>query len=147
MIGVLLLLVDSANDYTDRQVQKTGDPLVRNFVLAFVFALFVSIPVHADEHEQPDAATLLAHGIPASGYKQSRDYDQVEKRRRRIFRSLNMQMDCSLVKDAVIRDHDLLDAAVCTLAAYDFVRGLARSPECLETARKEGWIWVATKAK
>jgi hypothetical protein len=41
-------------------------------------------------------------------------------------------------------DH-LIDAAVCVQAAADFLRGRCQPPPDLELARKEGWIWVATR--
>ena len=40
-------------------------------------------------------------------------------------------------------DADQLDAAVCVLAAADFLADRAVPPGDLATARKEGWIWVA----
>jgi hypothetical protein len=37
---------------------------------------------------------------------------------------------------------DALDAAVCVLAAADFLRGEAMPPEDQALAEREGWIWV-----
>jgi len=37
---------------------------------------------------------------------------------------------------------DALDAAVCLLAARDFLMGEAMAPENESLARLEGWIWA-----
>jgi hypothetical protein len=37
----------------------------------------------------------------------------------------------------------LIDALVSVLAAADFIQGRARLPVDLDTARQEGWIWMA----
>jgi len=37
---------------------------------------------------------------------------------------------------------DVLDAAVCVLAAGDFLLGRAMAPENRSQAEREGWIWV-----
>ncbi len=41
-----------------------------------------------------------------------------------------------------LKDADQLDAAVCLLAAADFLSNEAASPADMELAKKEGWIWV-----
>jgi hypothetical protein len=41
-------------------------------------------------------------------------------------------------------DH-LLDAALCCLAAADFLRGDVISPDDLSLAEREGWIWVSPR--
>ena len=37
---------------------------------------------------------------------------------------------------------DVLDAAICVLAGFDFVTGTATPPTRLDLAQHEGWIWV-----
>jgi hypothetical protein len=37
---------------------------------------------------------------------------------------------------------DALDAVICVLAGWDFLRGSALAPTDPEQAAKEGWIWV-----
>ena len=37
---------------------------------------------------------------------------------------------------------DVFDAAVCVLAAQDFLSVPVIQPESLQEARKEGWIWI-----
>jgi len=41
---------------------------------------------------------------------------------------------------------DAIDAAVCVLAAADFIQGSCTPPEDLEQPRKEGWIWAPGSA-
>jgi hypothetical protein len=40
---------------------------------------------------------------------------------------------------------DLLDAAVCVLAARDFITGRAAPPPDRCLAEHEGWIWTAKR--
>ena len=40
---------------------------------------------------------------------------------------------------------DVLDAAVCVLAAEDFVAGRATPPTDRSAAEREGWIWTAPR--
>ncbi len=42
----------------------------------------------------------------------------------------------------MILSADVLDSAVCLLAAKDFLKGNVYFPSNLEKAKKEGWIWV-----
>ncbi len=88
--------------------------------------------------------TLKARGLPFSGYK-SADPRQVARRaelRGRLGELLRLPDDPILETNA-----DALDAAVCVLAGLDFLHGACIDPgEHLETARKEGWIWVRDPA-
>ncbi len=86
------------------------------------------------------AATLKACGIPDTGYKKVDQRDE----RREIVEGLKRQgvaiPDC--VASELHRNADTLDAAVCVLAAEDFIAGRAAGPEDEDLARREGWIWV-----
>jgi predicted nuclease with RNAse H fold len=74
------------------------------------------------------AATRIAHGARDAGGSLA---------------GLEGLLDCSAVKSAVATWADAADAAVCVLAAADFLRGRAVPPEDHETAQIEGWIWAA----
>ena len=50
-------------------------------------------------------------------------------------------LDCSAVPD-LGKSKDTVDAAVCALAAADFLRGHAIAPQDKEAAYIEGWIWA-----
>jgi hypothetical protein len=85
------------------------------------------------------AATLLAHGFLASGYKKTSQ----RAARRQVVKSLGTLMtfpnDCTEALD----NADVLDACVCVLAGTDFLLGKCARPSGQRRARKEGWIWVA----
>jgi hypothetical protein len=87
------------------------------------------------------AATLRACGFCHSGYKGNEAPNQ--QRRAAIIGSLDLSLeiseDCCKVLQA--SDH-ALDAAVCVLAASDFLSGRARAPEHQSVAEREGWAWV-----
>jgi hypothetical protein len=87
------------------------------------------------------AATLRACGFCHSGYKGNLVPNQ--ERRAAIISSLDVLLeiseDCCKVLQA--SDH-ALDAAVCVLAAHDFLSGRARGPEHRSVAEREGWAWV-----
>lgn len=86
------------------------------------------------------AATLTAHGLPASGYKTPRD----EKQRAEILQELGERVEIEPKLRALLTSNaDALDAAVCVLAGSDFLRGRALPPPNLDEAKREGWIWVA----
>jgi len=85
------------------------------------------------------AATLRAHGLSLKGYKAR---EGLEERRRllpAILRRLQVESDT----DYLVRVPDAFDAAVCVLAALDFLEGRAVAPDDPELSREEGWIWVA----
>lgn len=86
------------------------------------------------------AATLKAYGIPSTGDK--KDSDQ----RSAIVKALKCQgMTIPDCRETDLQDNpDTLDAAVCVLAAEDFIRARATPPEDQDRdlARREGWIWV-----
>ena len=51
-------------------------------------------------------------------------------------------LDCSAVLPALMQSKDAVDAAVCALAAADFLCGRAIPPVDHNTALIEGWIWA-----
>ena len=84
------------------------------------------------------AATLLAHGIPARGYKRTEHLAG----RAAIMARLKPLFGFPADTAAMQRHADALDAAVCVLAGFDFLRGLAYEPADPDLARHEGWMWV-----
>jgi predicted nuclease with RNAse H fold len=88
------------------------------------------------------AATLSSHGIRASGYKRP---NQIEERRE-ILRALadvaQLPSDLSPFESSA----DTLDAAVCLVAALDFLLGHAVPPADQQLAEREGWIWVRPRS-
>ena len=89
------------------------------------------------------AATLKAYSIRNTGYKrvdQSAERREIVKGLRRRWLEIPDRLANELHDDA-----DTLDAAVCVLAAQDFVEGRAEPPEEEDLARREGWIWVPRK--
>lgn len=82
------------------------------------------------------AATLRARGIRYRGYKKARD----RTARAEILEAMGREMKlCEF--EPMLANADALDAAVCVLAAWDFLSGRCLAPNDAETARREGWIW------
>ncbi|HKZ03328.1 MAG TPA: DUF429 domain-containing protein [Pyrinomonadaceae bacterium] len=85
------------------------------------------------------AATLVAHALRSSGYK--RPFQQV--RRNEIIGKLS---DIAYIPFDISRkllaSGDALDAAICLLAAKDFLSGEAMPPPDQARGKAEGWIWV-----
>ena len=84
------------------------------------------------------AATLKVHGLPTSGYKATGDVAQ----RRQILRGIKRRVQISRRMPLLLEDANALDAAVCVVAAMDFLSGSAIRPDDLNRAKREGWIWV-----
>lgn len=87
------------------------------------------------------AATLLMCGLPAEKYKnedQSAERKKILDGLRRMIRIEDGQAT------RMILNADILDAVVCTVAGADFLNGYCVAPDEKEvnTAKKEGWIWV-----
>jgi predicted nuclease with RNAse H fold len=89
------------------------------------------------------AATLIAHGIPDTGYKKKEKISE----RKAIMSSLGRLIELPVERSAMELSADALDAAVCVAAGLDFLRGEAYKPEDAELARHEGWIWVREKPR
>lgn len=58
-----------------------------------------------------------------------------------IKNELSKKIELKDVKELLLYNDNILDSAVCLLAAYDFITGDVYPPEILEHAKKEGWIW------
>jgi predicted nuclease with RNAse H fold len=84
------------------------------------------------------AATLLAHGIRASGYKRSTQVEARQEIITALARIMTIKVQASLLETSA----DALDAVVCLLAAKDFLDGGAVGPTNREVAEIEGWIWA-----
>lgn len=92
------------------------------------------------------AATLAAHGLPSSRYKDARR-ETCAPARKSIVAALTARIEVRDHVPALLENADLLDAGVCVLAALDFLAGECMSPTIgAQTARKEGWIWVKRPA-
>ncbi len=85
------------------------------------------------------AATLVARGWLSAGYKGS----DGAARRGELVTALTREMAFSEDHAAAMRGSDrVLDAALCCLAAGDFLRGDVLLPVDRARAEREGWIWV-----
>ena len=85
------------------------------------------------------AATLITRGVSGVGYKA--DTSQGRKARAALLTRLQKHVDLQSMREVMIDDADLFDAAVCALAGADFARGQCVPPTDPERARKEGFIW------
>jgi len=86
------------------------------------------------------AATLKARGFPFERYKTQQAQNVRDKIIKRLGREMNLSKN---IKDAMRENDDVLDVAVCVLAAADFVNGRGvLCPANKELTEKEGWIWV-----
>lgn len=85
------------------------------------------------------AATLLAHGQSASGYKGK----DGQKARASILAWLTQTIEVSSEQEKLLLSNDnALDSAICVLAGRDFLVNRCYPPTDLALAKKEGWIWV-----
>lgn len=82
-------------------------------------------------------ALLKATGGNPSGYK-----EQAEGAAARASIAERFAERAPWLGDLVDQRTDVFDAALCTLAGIDFLRGEAIAPDDLALARKEGWAWV-----
>ncbi len=85
------------------------------------------------------AATLIAHGFRSKGYKAPKHVAE----RREIIAGLKMTIAMRCDFSLLERSADALDAAICLLAAKDFLDGPAIAPPKRDLAEREGWIWAA----
>jgi hypothetical protein len=84
------------------------------------------------------AATLLRMKLLVPGYKDAGKQDLRQQMIDGIAGRFAGPVDWS----PCLKDADQLDAAVCLLAAADFLSNLSAPPQDLDLAKKEGWIWV-----
>lgn len=84
------------------------------------------------------AATLQSYGIRSGGYKEKGQKAQ----RDNILSGLEKVMDIRCDSLHMRQNADVLDGAVCLLAAKDFLNGDVYFPSDFDKAKKEGWIWV-----
>jgi predicted RNase H-like nuclease len=84
------------------------------------------------------AGTLRAYGLPASGYKKRGQ----SSARQRLIEWLSEHIEIQGPTTLLEENADALDAVICVLAGWDFLRGLTIAPTDPEQAAKEGWIWV-----
>ena len=88
------------------------------------------------------AGTLASRSLLSSGYKGA-GADAVAARHTILSGiASDIVLPPAVVKSMAASDH-VLDAALCCLAAADFVRRDVILPDSVERARREGWIWVA----
>jgi predicted nuclease with RNAse H fold len=87
------------------------------------------------------AATLVSHGIRASGYKRPNQTEERKEILRAIAEIAQLPGDLSSFEASA----GALDAAVCLIAALDFLLGHAIPPADQQLAEREGWIWVCPK--
>ncbi len=87
------------------------------------------------------AGTLRAHGLPDGRYKERR---RPEHRAQRavLLEALAERMALPAERGLLLDAPDVLDAAVCVLAAADFLEGRCPGPTDPALAAREGWIWV-----
>ncbi len=94
-------------------------------------------------------ATLKAHGITSTNYKEKEQTELRKKIIKQILNSKSLEITCDLKN--IEENDDLLDSVICVWAAHDFLIDDVIKPEDikidLEIARKEGWIWVKNKSK
>ena len=90
------------------------------------------------------AATLIARGIDASGYKGTKDGSLAA--RQRIATRLAEEARIDVPSETLTSSDDCLDAALCVLAGGDFLasRSIAPRLEQRDAAELEGWIWFGS---
>lgn len=90
------------------------------------------------------AASLLAHGCRASGYKKP---EQVRERQGIVCQLSPRLVALKVPETDVTRSGDALDSVVCLVAGEEFLAGNVFRPEDCELARKEAWIWVGSPSR
>jgi hypothetical protein len=88
------------------------------------------------------AATLRSYGLPHRQYKSREDTAVRERILRGVAELAILPQDMG----SMLRSADALDAAICMLATFDFVRGLAIPPKDFDLAQVEGWIWARARS-
>ncbi len=88
------------------------------------------------------AMTLRSRGLSEMGYKGNKPMNHA--RREGLVASLGPEL--SVAEPApLVRSDDALDAALCLMAAADFLNGYGLEPEDMARSQKEGWIWFRQK--
>ena len=118
-----LTLLDEVRQITGREIPLAWRPL--------------DIPELSAIEVYP-AGTLLAHRLPASGYKKPGQ----RRVRSVILDALDDRLALPEDPERMLSDADCLDAVLCILAAGDFLSGQAVMPPESPSTHKEGWIWV-----
>ncbi len=105
-------------------------------VIPLAWATTLTAPISAIEVYP--AATLVGRGCRSTGYKNAEQAPQ----RREIIAALHS--DGVKLPDLPVLEQsaDALDAALCLVAAHDFLLGCAMPPSNPELAKREGWIWA-----
>jgi len=86
------------------------------------------------------AATLESRGLSSLGYKKLQEIS----RRKELLVALSEEMEIEADWHELVATDDTFDAALCLLAASDFLKGNCYAPrqDVLAQVKKEGWIWV-----
>lgn len=84
------------------------------------------------------AATLKAHQMPYNKYKKTGEKSQRIKILEKLKQHIRFRNDISPFQS----NADVLDAAICIFAAFDFLSGKVIQPKDMNIAKKEGWIWL-----
>ena len=84
------------------------------------------------------AATLQCYGIRSSRYKAKEQKDERDEILNGLSNVIDIQCDLQQMRQSA----DVLDSAVCLLAAKDFLNNDVHFPTNFKKAEKEGWIWV-----
>jgi hypothetical protein len=87
------------------------------------------------------AGTLTVYGFPATGYK-GKDVKHQDARDQLVKALAQIMHIPEAVRVRMRANDDALDAVVCLLAGYDYMRGEVMRPDDQALAEKEGWIWV-----
>jgi len=97
-----------------------------------------AIPAFPAVIEVYPAATLVVHGLGRPSYKRK----EQRPARAAILHQLAGVLELGSQAHAAEAVADVLDAALCTLAGADFVRGRCVAPPEAAAVRGEGWIWA-----
>lgn len=118
-----LSLLDNMRSRLDREIPLAWSPAFTSSVAAI---------------EVYPAATLKVRGLRSDGYKKPGDSGEREQIVTGLGKMIDLPSDVSVLLECA----DALDAALCLLAAGDFLTGKSSPPEDQALAEKEGWIWV-----
>lgn len=83
------------------------------------------------------AATLKQRNLPYRQYKKP----EMTQVRREIATAISEELPFKLGIDCAIDSDHCLDAAICVLAAIDFLAKQCHEPPRLDLLQTEGWIW------